>query len=191
MGGRRNDPQKTFNLGLNIAKNTHQIKKAYLTVIVRKASQPGICMKIARPSPLSPQNAATTNLRLGTVCEFLVFDYVGAEVAKYERSMWKILVWLEKFAKVSKSLITFLLNWKKTLKFHFDFTLRVVSHGQIQPGASDHTQSDNIWLDRVMCELAFYLMCYIWQRVVLTPRQTVPVCTALYVRQLYWVSISN
>ncbi len=29
-------------------------------------------------------------------------------MAKYERSMWKILVGLEKFAKVSKSLITFL-----------------------------------------------------------------------------------
>ncbi len=51
-----------------------------------------------RPPP-SPQNGATTNLILGTVCKFLVFDYVGAEVAKYERSIWKILVGLEKFAK--------------------------------------------------------------------------------------------
>ncbi len=72
-------------------------------------------MQIVRPSlpPPSPQNGAPTNLRLRTVCEFLVFDYAGVEVAKYERSMWKILVGLEKFAKVSESLITFLLNWKK------------------------------------------------------------------------------
>ncbi len=55
----------------------------------------------------------TTNLRLGTVCGFLVFDYVGAEVAKYERSMWKILAGLEKFVKVSESLITFLLKLEK------------------------------------------------------------------------------
>ncbi len=61
-----------------------------------------------RPSPLSPQNDATTNSRLGTVCGFLVFDYAGAEVAKYECSMWKILVGLEEFTKVSKSLIKFL-----------------------------------------------------------------------------------
>ncbi len=69
-------------------------------------SQPGICMKIGRPSPLSPQNGATTNLRLGIVCGFLFFDEV--EVAKYEHSLWKILVGLEKFAKVSESLIMFL-----------------------------------------------------------------------------------
>ncbi len=71
-------------------------------------------MKIIRPSSsLSPQNGATTNLTLETVCGLLVFDYVGAEVVKYECSMWKILVGLEKFAKVSESLIPFLLNWKK------------------------------------------------------------------------------
>ncbi len=58
--------------------------------------------------PLSPQNGVTSNLRLGTVCGFLVFDYAEAEVAKYERSMWKILVKLKKFAKVSESLIKFL-----------------------------------------------------------------------------------
>ncbi len=106
--------------------------------------QPGICMKIVHPFPLSPQNGATTNLRLRTICGFLVFDYAGAEVAKYELSMWKILVRLEKFAKVSESLITFLLNWEKTVKFRFDFTLHMVSHGQIRPGASDCAQSDNI-----------------------------------------------
>ncbi len=91
-------------------------------------------MKIVRP--LSPQNGVMTNLRLGTVCGFLVFHYgVGAEVAKYVRSMWKILVELEKFAKVSESLITFLLKLEKNVKFRFDSTLCAVSHGQIRPGA--------------------------------------------------------
>ncbi len=101
-------------------------------MIVRTVSRPVICMKIVRPSPaLSPQNGATTNLRLGTVWGFLVFDYAGAEVAKFESSMWKILVGLEKFAEVSESLITFLFNWKKTVKFRFDFTLRTASRSQI------------------------------------------------------------
>ncbi len=126
------------------------IRTKVVTVIVRTVSQPGICMKIVSPSPtFSPRNDVTTNLRLGTVYWFLVFDYVLAEVAKYERSMWKILVRLEKFAKVSESLITFLLNWKKTVKFQFDVTLHTVSRGQIRPGTSDRTQSDNISLDRV------------------------------------------
>ncbi len=102
------------------------------------------------PPPLSSQNGATTNLRLVTICGFLVLDYAGAEVAKYERAIWKIMVRLEKFAKVSESLITFLLKLaKKLLKFCFDFTLHSVSRSQIRPGASDRTQSDNIWLDRV------------------------------------------
>ncbi len=35
-------------------------------------------------------------------------------MAKYERSMWKILVGLEKFTKVSKSLIKFLYFLKIT-----------------------------------------------------------------------------
>ncbi len=53
----------------------------------------------------------------------------------YERSMWKILVGLEKFGKVSESLITFLLKLeKKLLKFCFDFTLRMVLRSQIRPG---------------------------------------------------------
>ncbi len=82
-----------------------------VTVIVRTVLRPGICMKIVRPR--SPQNSVTTNLRLGTVCGFLVFDYAGVEVAKYERSMWKILVGLEKFAKLSESLITFLLKLER------------------------------------------------------------------------------
>ncbi len=59
----------------------------YVTAIVRTVSRTGICMKIIRPSPLSSQNGVTSNLRLGTVCGFLVFDYAGAEVAKYEHSM--------------------------------------------------------------------------------------------------------
>ncbi len=63
-----------------------------VTVIVRT-----VCEN--HPSPPSPQNGVTTNLRLGTVCGVLV-DYAEAEVAKYERSMWKILVRLKKFTKV-------------------------------------------------------------------------------------------
>ncbi len=39
------------------------------------------------PCPLFHQNGATSNLRLGTVCGFLVVNYVGAKVAKYECSM--------------------------------------------------------------------------------------------------------
>ncbi len=63
--------------------------------------------------------------------------------------------------------------------------LPIQSRGQIRPDTSDRTQSDNIWLDRVRCEVAFYPMCYIWLRVVLRPRQTLtawqtaPVCTGL------------
>ncbi len=81
---------------------------------------------------------------------------MGAGLAKYERSMWKILVGLEKFAKVSESLITFLLNWKKTVKLRFDFTLRTVSCSQIS--ACSQTTSD---YSASMCELAFYPMRYI------------------------------
>ncbi len=40
-------------------------------------------------------------------------------MAKYERSMWKILVGLEKFAKVSESLITFFLKLKKNCEILF------------------------------------------------------------------------
>ncbi len=78
-------------------------------------------MKIVRPSPLlSPQNGVMTNLRLETVCGFLVFDYAGVKVATYERSMWRILLRLKKFAKVSESLITFLLKLeKKTVEISF------------------------------------------------------------------------
>ncbi len=95
-----------------------------ITVIVRTVSQPGTCIKIVCHSqPPSPQNCATTIVRLATVCGFLVFYYAGTEVAKYQHSMWKILVGLEKFTKVSESLIMFLLKLeKKLLKFCFDFT---------------------------------------------------------------------
>ncbi len=89
-------------------KQPAQTLQLWVTVIVRTVSQHSICMKTGRSSPLSPQNGATMNLRLGTVCEVLVFDYAGAEVAKYERSMWEILAGLKKFAKVSESLIKFL-----------------------------------------------------------------------------------
>ncbi len=49
------------------------------------------------------------------------FWLCGVEVAEYKRSMWKILVGLEKFAKVSESLITFLLKLEKKLWFSFWF----------------------------------------------------------------------
>ncbi len=52
-----------------------KILRPVVTVVIRTVSQPGICMKIVCPSPLSPQNGATTNLRLGTVCGFLVFEF--------------------------------------------------------------------------------------------------------------------
>ncbi len=38
-------------------------------------------------------------------------------------------------------------------------TLHVVSHGEVQPGASDRTQSDNIWLDRVSVCTCIYFPC--------------------------------
>ncbi len=123
----------------------------FFYVIVRTVSRPSICMKIVRPSPipLSPPESATTNLWLGTLCGFLVFDYAGADVAKYECSMWKILVGLEKFAKVFKSLITFLLKLGKNVEISFWFYIRMVSCGQIRPGASDCMQPDNILLDHI------------------------------------------
>ncbi len=69
-----------------------------------------------------------------------------AEVAKYERLMWKILVELEKFAKVSESLITFLLKlekncWKFVLILHSTWS-HAVRFNQVHLTARSQTISD-------------------------------------------------
>ncbi len=58
-----------------------------------------------------------------------------------------ILVGLEKFAKVCESFRYVFVE--RNSKISFWFTLHADLGGQIRPGASDRTQSDNIWLDRV------------------------------------------
>ncbi len=163
-----------------------------VTVIVRTVSRSDIGMKIIRPSPPPPpsyQNGAMTNLRLGTVCRVLVFDYTGAEVVKYECSMWKILAGLEKFTKISESLITFVKTGKNCdISFWF-YTPRGLARSDSTRRIRPHTVRQHL-IRLYQCVNLHFILCVTsdrmrsWDRARLRPCGRLRQCAQTLIAKL-------